>query len=418
MAAQSAVVPSSAKAGSMSNNSCPRLLLCDGQGVQGLRVSVPGMKETDRYASLLECGGSRFMLNLEEPRCTRMRVLLSDRHFSSPRGVFGTCGQHHGYGRLTPNAAAACSADGQTLSVVGGQRMDFPDGNATPTSGVWLTSAKVEAATGGGSPAAAIPNDWSEPTLAADGDRAHCFEQRVPSKCASKDFHGHCEFDGRLSLIHHGGQMLLYARANLHPCGGGRHVQLARSDDGGATWSAFELVRIQRYELRQRSNIYFFHVQHSRTTGELVALYPAVIENGAGGAGVFASFSSDGAIWTAPEPLLRSATRFGDRVPDWPVGMVEGHLPTDQGEADTQQAGVQSTSSVHVFLQHDVRLGGVHGMPEQERERGRQTFLCRYKLPGGWLRWRKRREAAIAKDPAACRDHTTGETPVEKTARH
>ena len=51
------------------------------------------------------------------------------------------------------------------------------------------------------------------------GDHGGCVERRAT-------FGGLCEFDGRVSLALFKGRLLLYARANTNPRGGGRWVQV------------------------------------------------------------------------------------------------------------------------------------------------------------------------------------------------
>ena len=56
--------------------------------------------------------------------------------------------------------------------------------------------------------------------------------------------------------------LLLYARSNLHPSGGGRHVQLTRSRDGIGGWSRWVQLQIEGLAHgRQELNIYFWSIQ-------------------------------------------------------------------------------------------------------------------------------------------------------------
>ena len=116
------------------------------------------------------------------------------------------------------------------------------------------------------------------------------------------DSHPACEFDGRLSLVHHNGRFWLYARANPATTGQ-RFVQVTSSVDG-QNWSPFELVVIDGYSLTQ-GDIYFMSVQSIPTSKRsLIALMPMVQHR----VGCIAmSCSTDGITWRRPTPLQRCA---------------------------------------------------------------------------------------------------------------
>ena len=83
-----------------------------------------------------------------------------------------------------------------------------------------------------------------------------------------------CEFDGKLSLVHHRGEYLLYARANL-AARGQRFVQFARSTNL-RRWSEFRLIDVDGYNASD-GNIYFFAAQANPVLpGTLLALVPLV----------------------------------------------------------------------------------------------------------------------------------------------
>lgn len=83
-----------------------------------------------------------------------------------------------------------------------------------------------------------------------NGTHDGCIEKRSRFY-ASMAHLGTCEFDGRLSLVHLGSELRLYARANpaVH---GQRFVQTVASRDGGQTWGRFEFVRLAEYEYVSR----------------------------------------------------------------------------------------------------------------------------------------------------------------------
>lgn len=197
------------------------------------------------------------------------------------------------------------------------------------------------ATTSGDAPAACMARHWalSEPVLDGSSNASHCSEARRAFRDVG------CEFDGKLSVVAYRGQLLLFARANLHDPGGARHVQVARSQDGGRSFSRFRLLEIDGVDGRDASsNIYYFNVQRraggaardaANDAAGLVALFPAVFgrkcaspasagEQGCMRGGVYMSRSTDaeGVHWSAPELLLPSPV-LRSRSPDHPVGIVE-----------------------------------------------------------------------------------------------
>ena len=94
-----------------------------------------------------------------------------------------------------------------------------------------------------------------------------------------------CEYDGRLSVLWFKGKLLLYARANVKPRGGGRYVQLAiasseSSDTGCAEQSGsksfgpFSLINLMGYDMYQ-GNIYTWSVSVNPVDQDsLLALFP------------------------------------------------------------------------------------------------------------------------------------------------
>ena len=210
---------------------------------------------------------------------------------------------------------------------------------------------------------------WQHKQLILDGRHPGCVERRDVH--ARADFAkylyegGVCEYDGRLSLVHFGGEFLLYARANL-AASGRRHVQVTRSRDpyrgrdliarpllelapegapnvelaaepavepvveagtGGprtsrageasgfsSSWAPFETVRIDGYD--ETGDVYFFGVQSNPShNGSLVAVFPLVHRLRAC---LAIAASVDGVRWTRVTPLL-SCRLYGERTMDHPA---------------------------------------------------------------------------------------------------
>ena len=97
---------------------------------------------------------------------------------------------------------------------------------------------------------------WSPRKLQLTGTAAGCVEKR-------HDFAGAgCEFDGKLSVVYFNGRFLLFARANLGPNGGARHVQMASADASLTSWTPFRVVQLPGIHAGAAdSNLYFFAVQ-------------------------------------------------------------------------------------------------------------------------------------------------------------
>lgn len=132
---------------------------------------------------------------------------------------------------------------------------------------------------------------------------------------------GTCEFDGRFSLALHAGRLHLFARANLHPVGGARHVQLSRRDArarGSGSWGPFETLHFDGVVAGAAENNIYFLLPVAWRPSVLLGLFPAVLE-GRGG-GLFWSVSRDAIHWTEPVRLFNSTVSLR-RTDDHPVGM-------------------------------------------------------------------------------------------------
>jgi len=160
-------------------------------------------------------------------------------------------------------------------------------------------------------------SNWGAARLILKGNHPGCVERRHPA-LAKQLRAGFCEFDGRLSLVKHHGQLLLYARANpaTH---GQRFVQVSRSFDGGTTWSSFKLIKIDGYSHVQ-GDIYFFSASVNPVhPSSLIAVFPLVHRlRGC----IAMSTSLDGQRWSAPTSFIECEA-YGARSAHQPVqGLV------------------------------------------------------------------------------------------------
>ena len=159
---------------------------------------------------------------------------------------------------------------------------------------------------------------WHSKRLALTGQHAGCVEARNASSDIFRKYllNSTCEFDGRLSLVSHNGELLLYTRANTLGRGGGRHVQVTRSTDEGRHWSSFTLVQIDGYGALGAGDIYFFAVQTNPVHNQsLVAVFP-IVHRLKGCIGLATSL--DGVHWSRVTPLV-SCDIYGGRTLDQPA---------------------------------------------------------------------------------------------------
>ena len=158
---------------------------------------------------------------------------------------------------------------------------------------------------------------WRDKRLIIDGHHPGCLERRNASLDGGEFYHllpGFiCEYDGRLSIVHFHSSLLLFARSNPAERGS-RHVQVTRSDDDGATWSAFQQVTLHGYQ--GLGDIYFFGVQVNPAHDDsLLAVFPIVHRlRGC----IAMAASTDGVHWSTATPLL-SCSIFGERALDQPA---------------------------------------------------------------------------------------------------
>lgn len=164
---------------------------------------------------------------------------------------------------------------------------------------------------------------WRDLRPLLDGRHPGCIERRDANKMDWLQ-PGVCEFDGRLSLAHFGGEFFLYARANP-AAHGQRFVQFTKSRNL-VNWTSFNLIEINSYNFSQ-GDIYFFSAQKNPVhNSSLIAIFPLVHRM----RGCIAlSVSLDGFKWSSPVSLLKCAV-YGERTRDHPVGeqALAFNLPT------------------------------------------------------------------------------------------
>jgi len=178
---------------------------------------------------------------------------------------------------------------------------------------------------------------WSAPRSAFNGYHPGCIEWRVKGFYIARNGNvTACEYDGRLSAVEFKSAVLLYARANVLPHGGGRFAQVTLSHDT-ERWTPFRPIVVQDYR-PAAANMYFFSVQlHPFDANRLVALFPLVVDETARGC-VAMSCSSDGWQWSAPT-TLRTCDARGARALAHPV----------------QNGLTVSGVGVHVFIHENVQ---------------------------------------------------------------
>ena len=198
------------------------------------RVLTGALRCSERYAVEVCCGGRAFLFtrhlwggqrgnHIEE---TLVRVAPS----CAAGAVFAEAqvGLDHTFG-MSANAGFTCRR-GTELVAIGGHG-NSPSGLET----------RVADAT------APLPLVWGPPQRAISGQRAStdCIDESYWHRMGQRDT---CEYDGKLSLIHHGGAFMLFARANLATTGG-RHVVVSRSLNGVNDWGRFRPLRFACYNV-------------------------------------------------------------------------------------------------------------------------------------------------------------------------
>jgi hypothetical protein len=219
--------------------------------------------------------------------------------------------------------------------------------------------------------------EW-EHILSAKQSESGCVELRKPFL---QDNPGRCALDSKLNVVRlPSGAWMLFARANLAPMVGGRHVQAAISSvNGSFAGSRFQLLRIPGFAnatlgaAAEHLNIYYFAatwVRHgSPIRDALMGCFPG---NAGGEAGVFCTTSDDGLVWQRPRLLLPSVMHDSDRTADHPLLDDVGARPLPL-----------ATRGVTLAIEHGVQ---VPDSPEEdETAKQLDVRLARHRVPNVWL---------------------------------
>ena len=141
-----------------------------------------------------------------------------------------------------------------------------------------------------------------------------CIEKRLP-------YLDNCEFDSKMSIVKFKNRYHIFARANMKS--EVRFVQTTSSNDL-KTWKPFQLISMKHIDPSQAINLYFMNVENWNKT-HLIGLFPSVFSKQT--AGIFASFSQNGLVWSKPITVLEQRS-IGVRVRIHPVGLFDGRLVT------------------------------------------------------------------------------------------
>jgi hypothetical protein len=307
-------------------------------------VPVNGFHSTERYGSYADCNGTRYLSTRVLPMWMVPQSMLEARSMfyfalrarGEKEAVVHQVGKH----RMAHNLALACKEG--VLYAYGGPdtRNQFSEWMGAH-DGVYRARVMPDGSLQG-------------PERMFGGRHEGCVEKRL-------SFGGVCEFDGKFSVVEFGGRTHLFARANTVWRHGGRHVQVTSSVDGRTNWAPFEMLSIEGVRTEPENNIYFF-VADTWNTTHMIGTYPAVFSDDHGGvrSGVFASYSTDGKRWSAPDPVVESDS-FGQRVELFPVGVREGAVHVMHVNLLNQDSG--SAHDVYIWK---YPLG--HGLSARVRD--------------------------------------------------
>ena len=318
---------------SLCNNAAPL------QAGQTVRFSAAAMADTmtkARYFSLLTCGaasknGSLCLLFSRDMAGSEVlgvrsdddgRSFVSDPMLSLPCRIRTRNGQVNFYLREAgvrneqrPNSKwevvhfathnMAFLREGENYVWMGGQHGSNHSSVWHKGTGIWTASGKSwrwAADREVGAPKQA--SQWRGMRRLLNGFHEGCVEARRTDGLEMRGDRAACEFDGRLTLVKHEGEYLLYGRLNPTRQPGSRFVQMTRSSDL-VHWGAFEPIQLEGYSPLQ-GDIYFLAATSNPVDqGSLVGLFP-VVHRGVGCIGI--SLSIDGKRWAPAVPITRCAT--------------------------------------------------------------------------------------------------------------
>ena len=262
-----------------------------------------------------------------------------------------------------PSSDSSSSASTEYVVVGGQHNRERVRPGERPNDGIWSTRWHPE------KHRASHVASNEEARWLLNGSHPGCVERRVevegkwlyPGYDAGSRA---CGFDGRLSLVYHRGQWLLFARANP-AIRGHRSVQVSKSIGAQLTpggWGPFRQIHLRGYP--HDADIYFFLVQaNPAVAGTLLATFPLYhTRTGC----VAIACSHDGVHWSPPLPLIRCPVidRLGGRTLCHPTNLVPRggkesllyvHVSVPRGDARRRRvAGAQPPASL---VLHRVPLG-------------------------------------------------------------
>ena len=202
-------------------------------------------------------------------------------------------------------------------------------------------------------------------SVVLDGKR--CLETTFPSH------HDHCELDGKLSVAPLGSTIFLYARANVLPSGGGRHIQVSRASHVEGPWGPFEIVCFEQYPLGVG-----LLPRDDGVASNWNIYYPAIKPNPADGGNSLLGFFN---VWTQFDSCIAIALTF-DGI----------HFSKLECIVSARRAGkLQGEQLDHVVdglvvRGHEVLFFIHRDVPDVYRIRSTEPpSLHEYAMPLGWL---------------------------------
>lgn len=270
--------------------------------MEGTKVAgVNGFEWTERYGTIVECGGETLM-------STRMRYLGRGKYVAVVRKENDTEARVlWDYPEIGYNPTLFCMDD--TPHLIGSANVE-----------VHINMLVSAPATG----RIHTMNLHTREMTRVDVDMSTCTDEVFPQ----------CGLDSKFSVMplheRDGGGWASFIRANPVVGGGGRFVQTTRSVNGHGNWSDFSMLSMAGVTPSKTANLYFMDAYVLNAT-HYGARFPAVFgEEG----GVFETSSEDGYAW-APPRLVRTAVAFGERTTLHPVGAggamrINLHLDTEQ----------------------------------------------------------------------------------------
>ena len=314
-----------------------------------------------RYFSAFRCEKAKVCLLFKDQVTEKYVGLLTSHdgvHFDS--GIHRLLNSSWKRAHMTHNLAIAgphsLAGSSRAFLLVGGQyNTDRTRRGERPNEGIWFARWPIvaTATSSAGSSSNVALSSHSTATAAAtaplfgarprllgarllfNGSHPNCIERRrglnnknlypgVGQKNRA------CEFDGRLSLVHHKGRWLLFARANPTERGN-RYVQVTQSSDGLRTWSPFKMLEMRDYRFTD-GDMYFFLVFNNPVNARsLVAIFP-LLQYGVGGSCIGIAASSDGIRWSPIAPL--ASCPYADPRKERALCHPAGLVPSEAGNRD------------------------------------------------------------------------------------